>query len=321
MKKIEQLLSTGKPFDIDMSVCMKHAQVISSYIRPIEIFSWSSKPNYIQLTFKVSFIAICHQFNWDFMQNTLAKYLLADDVEIVELLERMDARTIAKWLSAYPKQERVRAKERAEILRDVGRVLRKDFGGDLQYFYECCEKATVSNIDFYAFLDKFEGYRTDPLKKKTNVLTHDLLKENIVSFEKGMQINPAIDYHIMRLYLRTGRVIPTDKAIFKYLEGAPNPRGALVKKLREAVSEAEANTAFYSKLNVADVNYIEWQIGRSICLNNKPICQNENKVISIPSDVSALCKGNCPYIDVCWAASVDKKFIDFEEPIYISKNY
>lgn len=321
MKKIESILGSGNVFFVDEIVCLQHAQIIKTYERPIEIFEWSSKPKYLQLAFKVAFISICHQFNWDFMQETLSSHLLENEVNFIDTIEKITAPTLSSWLKMYPKQERVRAKERAEILRDVGKVLRHKFKGDLKYFYECCKNAPLKNGELHKLLDNFLGYRTDPLRKKTNVLTHDLLKENILSFEDESNIEPAIDYHIMRLYVRSGRVVPSDKLVLNYLKGKPNPRGTLVRKLRESVSQAEKLMAHYSGLNVADVNYIEWQIGRSICLNINPICQEDEKVIILPNDVLSLSNGDCPYRDVCTAVNLDTSMIDIEEPVYISTNY
>ncbi len=321
MKTIEQVLSSGRAFYVDEIACMDHARVIHSYQRPVELFDWSGEPKHIQFAFKVAFISVCHQFNWDYLQSSISKYLLGDPTDIVNKLRNTKSTSIDELLKDYPKQERVRSKERAALLRDVGNVINLDFGGCLQRFYEKASSLSIQNGDFHSFMDRFEGYRTDSLRKKTNVLTHDLLKEGIVGFRPNEDVLPAIDYHIMRLYLRTGRVIPSDKVVFKFLTGSPNPRGALVKSLREAVSEAEVLTAYYSGLSVADVNYIEWQVGRSICLNDDPFCDREIIGKALPDDIASICSNHCPYSESCLAFNTDRRFILFEEPDYISTNY
>ncbi|MBD3653872.1 hypothetical protein [Kangiella sp.] len=327
MKKIEQILSTGNAFKVDNIACMQHAEVLKHYQRPAEFFTWSDRSLELQLAFKVAFISICHQFNWDFMQATLAAKLLKHETDFAEYLLSVKSTDLSDWLKKYPKQERVRAKERAFILRDVGKTLSEVYAGSLERFYEHCSRSFLDNSNnkqgesFHEIMDQFEGFRKDSLKKKTNVLSHDLIKENIVSFVDEENSQPAIDYHIMRLYIRTGRVIPTDPSLFKFLSGAPNPRGTLVRLLREAVAQAERLTAYYSGLNVADLNYIEWQIGRSICKNKAPVCQSLKFPSGFPDDVSKLCDNNCPYIEICLSYNQMSEFISFEEPLYVSTDY
>ena len=333
MSKVEQILSTGKAFHVDTIACMEHANVLKNYIRPEEKFLWSNLPKHIQLAFKVSFISICHQFNWDYMQDTLAENLLNKEQNIVDLLVSIKSTDIEHWLVDYPKKERIRAKERAEILRDVGQVFTKKYNGDLVLFYNECNRSVLGDEDknerseFHDIMDQFLGYNKDALRKKTNVLSHDLYKESIIEFKDDNNVKPAVDYHIMRTYMRTGRVIPADPVLFKFLEGAPNPRGSLVRQLRKTVSEAEKLTAFYAGLNVADVNYIEWQIGRSICVNNEPLCKKANKKFDTAKDIYPLCNGTCPFIETCQSYNDFSKFddlsrfIDFEEPKYISTDY
>lgn len=325
MKKIEQVLSTGSSFYVDSMACMLHAEKIKRYKRPAEYFSWSGKPPEIQLAFKVAFISICHQFNWDVMQNAVAKNLLDSSEDLVTTLCNVTSTDIENWLAHYPKKERIKAKERAKILRDVGNVFVSKYGGRLKEFYQECEQSNLKKKAgancFHKIMDSFLGYRTDLLRKKTNVLSHDLIKEKIVSFLDPENAQPAIDYHIMRLYIRTGRVVPADEAVFKFLEGTPNPRGSLVRQLREAVSSAEQLVAYYANLNVADVNYIEWQLARNICTNKDPSCKTLEKQNSIPADIIEICNEACPYVDICLSFNELPRFISFEEPIYISSDY
>jgi hypothetical protein len=325
MKSIEQVLSSGDSFSVDSMACMLHAQKIKNYKRPIEKFGWSDESKAIQLGFKVAFISICHQFNWDVMQNALAENLLLNPEKLIHTLNNIKASDLNSWLNHYPKKERIKAPERTKILKNVGKVLVEKFDGSLQLFYDTCTNSALdkqgSSESFHAIMDNFLGYRTDSLRKKTNVLSHDLIKEDIVRFKDPENANPAIDYHIMRLYLRTGRVIPNNEIIFKFLEGSPNPRGTLVRQLREAVSRAEQLTAYYSNLNVADVNYIEWQIARSVCTNKEPQCTSISDPLALPNDIRELCSSCCPYSEECISNNELPRFISFEEPIYISTDY
>ncbi|BEH15619.1 hypothetical protein [Marinobacter shengliensis] len=317
MKKIEDLLSK-ELFKIDPISCMEHAKVLRTYTRPIEALPWSSEDKPDQLIFKVAFISVCHQFNWDFLQSQIAEDLFKNRENILERLQVITAADVSDLLKDYPKQQRVRAKERAKLLRDIGTQIKNIFG-DKFNFYQEISKTKFSDGSFHKTFDTFIAYSEDPLRKKTNILSHELVKESIIRFEDEEFVKPAIDYHIMRVYLRTGRVVPTDPAIFQQLGKTPNPRGTLVRILRESVSEAEELTAFYAGINVADLNYIEWQVARSICTNINPGCTAT--VIGVPDDVKKLCSQGCPYNSFCTAFNFDKRFIELEEPKFISRMY
>lgn len=322
MKAIENILATNKAFLIDEMACMQHAKVIKNYLPTFLSTAWEAYPKDVQLGFKVAFISVCHQFNWDFLQKCLSENLLGSSYPLVYVLQNIRSIDLEDWLQDYPKKERIQAKMRAKILRDIGNTFARKFDSNLTIFHDTCSKAKLGDKTFEKLMDNFPAYKSDSLRKKTNVLSHDLIKEKIVIFEDPKEAEPAVDYHIMRLYLRTGRVVPTDKALFRFIEGSPNPRGSLVRQLRESTSKAVKLTAFYSDLNVADVNYIEWQIGRSICLNINPACKNHNfSTAELASDIIPLCRNQCPYINDCLSANTDPRFINFEEPRILTKEY
>lgn len=321
MKTIEQLLASGDAFRVDSAACMQHADILKPFRPELKKESWNAHPVAIQLVFKVAFISICHQFNWDFLQEKLSVHLLENPDDIVPALGKVTAPMISDWLASYPKQERVRPKERAALLRNVSKVLTNDFNADPIDFYKTCSMTKLDGKEFQQVMDRFEGYRTDKLRKKTNILSHDLLREGIIEFPDPENLEPAIDYHIMRLYLRTGRVLPTDRAVFRYLEGAPNPRGSLVRELRRVTAEAAKLTSFYSGVSIADLNFVEWQIGRSVCLNDEPRCDAPKESLELAPDVCLLAKVGCPYRQVCLSRNQLPSFMAFEEPNYVSSDY
>lgn len=320
MRRIDQVLG-GEGFFVDSMVCASAAENIKLYHADIEKAPWANLPLSTQLTFKLAFVSICHEFNWDFMQNTLAKHLLEKESgRLIDQLIKIDAKVLGKWLEEYPKPERIRGSERAALLRDFARKLSEHYGGDAGQIIELSGSCIAGENGFLARLDIFEAYGADPLRKKSNVLLHDLVRENIVRFHDEENIAPAVDYHIMRLYLRTGRVIPSSIEIANELKGKPRPRPRLVKLLRECVSEALKQTAFYAGLTVADVNYIEWQLGRAICLKDCPACQNQCFPGEVSEDVARLYQSSCPYIEFCEAYK-DEGFRALREPNFKTSFY
>ena len=146
---------------------------------------------------------------------------------------------------------------------------------------------------------------------------HDLVRERILGFSDTENIKPAVDYHLIRIYLRTGRVVPRSETVAEYLKGGAElpVTQRLDTLMREAVEEAVSLTAFYASLSVPDVNYIEWQLGRNVCTRDRPKCLDESDLTQIPSDVRALFLGPCPYFAFCpsyrdpsWRAMSEPEF-------------
>lgn len=313
MRRIDQILG-GNVFRIDLLACADSANIIKGYKANIDKAPWGKLPKHTQLAFKIAFISICHKFNWDFMQNTLAQHLLADDGnDIIEKLSNINARDLNLWLEDYEKPERIKAPERAAFLRDIGKKLKDNFNSNSLELFNNSKGYLGGPSGFISQLDSFNAFSEDPLRKKSYVLAHDLIREGILLFKDTDVVKPAIDYHIMRLYLRTGRVIPTSIEAMNELKGAPNPRPRFVKLLRSSVSEALTQTAYYAKLTIPDVNYIEWQIARSICIKDEPNCQKNREVNGLDPDISSMFNGTCPYISFC-EAYFDENWRSLEEP-------
>ncbi len=206
------------------------------------------------------------------------------------------------------------------MLRAIGTGLSSHFEGDAWALVGRSQDRLDGATGFLAQLDTFEPYRMDPLRKKSSVLIQDLVRERIVHFEDEVSIRPAVDYHIMRLYLRTGRVVPMHSVVVDVLKGKPRPRPRLVRLLREAVAEALQATARYAQLSVADVNYVEWQIGRAICDRRRPACTEPQPQVHIDRDVAALYDTKCPYLGFCHAFR-DAEWRKLSEPNFVSRFY
>lgn len=307
-------------FRIDELACVQAADAIRSYRASTDASPWGGLSAATQLTFKLAFVAICHQINWDFLQQRLAEHLLSDQEEMTHRLASVRAADVSRWLSGYPKPQRIQASDRAEMLRAIGAVLISELEGDAWNLVLRAAGQLDGATGFVAQLDLFEPYRGDPLRKKSNVLVQDLIRERIVRFHDELSIRPAVDYHIMRLYLRTGRVVPTQPVVAEILMGKPRPRARLVRLLREAVGDALQATAKYAGLSVSDVNYIEWQIGRAVCDRKRPACTDSTRDVAIARDVAALYETACPYIDFCQAVR-NPEWRKLSEPNFISRFY
>ena len=173
----------------------------------------------------------------------------------------------------------------------------------------------VSGI--YNWLASIPAFGADPLQKKSRILVHQLLAYRLLEVADPENILPAVDYHLMRLYVRTGRVVARRAQIVERLQGDRKvERIEFVTHLRRAVEEAMWHTASGARRPVNEVNHIEWQIGRSFCTRKEPRCEGpflEDK----PPDacVQALSSGSaaCPLRGDC-AGATDKSLRSIVDP-------
>jgi hypothetical protein len=195
-------------------------------------------------------------------------------------------------------------------LRNLGVTILQAFDGRVESLLGGPGTRLHGPDGFMQRLDRFEAFREDPLRKKSNVLVHEIVRDRIVTFDDSSEIAPAVDYHIMRLYLRSGRVIPLHLETLDLLKQDSIPRPRLVKLLREAVSEALSLTALYADRSIPEVNSLEWQIGREVCDRGRPNCRGGNVSIA---ERFGLATDECPYSNFCHAYA-DEEWRLLREP-------
>jgi hypothetical protein len=309
---IDRALS-GQPFAVDDLRCAEAAAIVRTTIIEPETAPWHIWPEARQLEFKLLFVSICHQINWDFLQSRLYAALRELDYPVSSQLRHISAPDVERWLAGYAKPERIRARERAQMVRETAttflRLMEEDRPGGPFH--------VPTNLGgkhgFYAWLQEFDAFRRDPVQKKSNVLVHELFLDKVICFVDPEHLRPAVDYHLIRLYLRTGRVYPTVREVMPFLLGAADsPRARLVQTLRSAICEAADKTAFYAKTNVAHLNRVEWQLGRATCTRTAPVCVG-TQAPAVQSAFGRYADGHCPYHAMC-RSYLDKSYGFFSEP-------
>jgi hypothetical protein len=262
----------GPAFRVDAMACASAAQIL----RGLDLAGRapdSDRPRSSELLLRLSVAAVCHQINWDFVSSRLA--LAFDEFQgDPRFLSSVTARHVAAWLAGYRRAERIRARERAAFLRDVGKIVVGRYSGDAELLLIESKGRLHGPGGLLARLDDFSAFSKDPLRKKSNVFAHEVIRDRLGQFADQDKIAPAVDYHIMRLYLRSGRVVPIHGMTFTLLKTSFAPRPRLVKLMREAVSEALSLTALYAGMSIPEVNELEWEIGRGVCERAKPQCES-----------------------------------------------
>ncbi|SFR79854.1 hypothetical protein [Sphingomonas jatrophae] len=308
----------GVPFAIDKFRCLEAARMLAKFKPDEEHFPWSLATPIAQVAFKTLFVSICHRMNWDVLQSALAEWMLPDTDRRLAEFAATSPKQIRELLATYARQERVLPHQRASMLRDTATTLLELSQSDGP-IRRLLKQPHLEGADgFYAQFGRIAAFQGDPLEKKLRVLAHDLHREGIMRFSDPQNLRPAVEYHLLRLYLRTGRVFPTRPAVVEALTGEPRPaRRRLVMLLRETVDQAMRDCAQYAGLDVATLNYLEWQLARTICISElgpewHPHCVNA-PAQELPHDVARLVAGPCPYGQSCRTLG-DRGYEWFNEP-------
>lgn len=298
MSGIERALA-GRPFTVDPTQCYLQGQRVQAFSPADETYPWSSAPIEAQIVFKLFFVSICHQINWDFLQRAMFETFFSPNYEeMVATAASARSQYIAHLLGGYHRKERIRATERAKYLRLTADTFISAFHGAPSQLV--AEGRVFGNNGLLEQLAKIPAFNEDPLAKKSNALAQELARERIIDFTDASRIPPAIDYHLIRLYLRTGRVVPKTQQVFLALRTGTTHRMRLVKLLREEVSAALSLTATSANLPVHELNYLEWQIARSRCEREFTNCDGNWPDTLMDASVLAL-DSACPLRHSCSA--------------------
>lgn len=89
-----------------------------------------------------------------------------------------------------------------------------------------------------------------------------------------------------------------------------------VAAVRHLCAELMLDICAYSGLNVNCINQIDWHIGRSICLQEKPDCNLEEKNHSGYVHIYSL-----SICDTCAAKCGNSDLLEMKEPVYKGSSY
>lgn len=278
-----------------------------------------------QIWCEIVFISICHQANWDRLHDRIIDIASnnLDEIQPSKLCKLSSKRFIDLFAQGLD-PDRMDVEERLKLLRGLGkRAVSWPTGDGLSWLNnECVGLSGKEGV--YSWLSNIPVFAVDPIQKKARVLVHQLLRYGLISITDPEHISPAVDYHLIRLYVRTARVWPESEEWEQRLKEGGKARVEPVTALRRAVEEAMYYTATGAELRVDELNHIEWQIARSFCLRQEPRC-HVGPLIEKPIDnaVAELsCKAGCacPLRTECVAAH-DAQFREVLDPQSVKSYY
>jgi len=261
--------------------------------------------------------AICHQINWDFLRKVVLDQTICNPTWILpESIQQISAKDVYKLLVAYDKPERIRAEERAKMLRSLGKMLSK-----LKCHYSEMFIDRTGNLRdkkfIFSVLNSMSAFSGDPEEKKIQLLLQNLSDYPELS-SLANYFKPAIDYHIMRLYLRRGLIIPQNQEAIAYLFSPEKQRKEkTVAAIRNLCSKVFKLINWLTKIDIKTINSIEWWIGRSVCKKKLADCN-----LSTPeTEWLHLYYNKCPFCESCYAYKYNNKYLTLTEPRYNGSSY
>ena len=289
---------------------------IIAKIIPTEKISFDTLPLDSAIACEIICAAICHKINWDFLRSEILKKT-NDRPEWLNpfYLKNINEQEVLYMLSNYKKKERIKAKERTEILNSLGEILLKKKNNFIDIL--CNEKHRLKDFDsITAYFKEIRAFSNDPEEKKLRLVIQK------ISHYEGFQplrnyISPTIDYHIIRSFLRRGLIIPRTIYAAQYIFDVSKGRKEnTIASLRKLCSSTIKNISAITTIDIYTINQIEWWIGRSVCLGESPDCTlryNDSQWLRPYFK-------KCPFYNVCMAIN-NKDYISLIEPKYTGNSY
>jgi len=211
-----------------------------------------------------------------------------------------------------------RVEERVEQLRDCARVLRREFGGDIMEVYGHSEGYIVRN-DGKGLLTLLKGFRaySDPVEKKSHLLLLYLDAAGVWKVKDPENLRVAVDYHLMRVALRSGIVQVEDEELADKLRHRRTVTIEEDFEVRQIVKEAYLSIILHSGHGAFQLDNMIWNLGRSYCFSDRdPICKDRSfqndRLCSFVRVTDYKEKRRCPLEGVC-LGRVDDRFREFAE--------
>lgn len=272
---------------------------------------------------EIVFVAVCHQTNWDRLHGHVMKIARSEPGKLdPSYLADLD-RDLTWGLLGAGLESRVHLGERSRILNLLGVSARERAVRDYLHGVMATPVFLGGPGGFYEFLDSLGPYAEDPLRKKARILVQQLARSELITPKDPELLAPAVDYHIIRLYMRTGRVYPARATGYRTYAESKLARPATLLSLRKAVEGAMQLTAEFASLRIDDLNHLEWQVARSFCTREEARCNKgplPAKLVDLPLVELSQERSGCPVGSACFGR-IDAHCRSLVEPRSASSFY
>jgi hypothetical protein len=195
-----------------------------------------------------------------------------------------------------------RGAERARLLRETAQALQQRYDGALDKLLAESE-GYLRRPDGKGVLDVFSmlpGYY-DPHLKKAFVLLKIWQRLGLWEAKDQQNLFIAVDYHLLRVALRSGIVQVQDEALAQRLRNQAPSTPEEEEAIRAPVKLAYKRIEELSGLDVFTLDEIFWTLGRSCCHYARPArcAECDFSHCSVRLSFTYDCTGCCPLADAC----------------------
>ncbi len=244
---------------------------------------------------------------WDYMVHAARRVMAQDpDYFMASHLAHVDGVTLRSLFSddGVPEHSTLdRVEERVMQWHDAAQVLLAFYDGDVMSLYEAGGRSLRGENGILARLAACKAY-SDPVEKKSFLFTMFAHKCGAWQVHDLACLKVAIDYHIMRIALRSGMIQVQDAELARRLKEREPVSAEEDNLVRNAVRDACDLLIEHSQHSVFDVDNILWMIGRNCCFYEyDPICGTHpcwrQKECSLLKGIAYGCPSLCVFDGVC----------------------
>jgi hypothetical protein len=254
---------------------------------------------------------------WDYLVRATRRVI--DQVASAEAMAAIDGDGLRTILSDHfePATSTVdRIDERLTQLHGVAEALLADYEGQAMNIYCQAGGLLRGPEGIFQRLAAIPAF-FDPLEKKAHLLTGQLDAAGVWPLDDPENLKVCMDYHAMRVALRTGIVEVTDPGLLVALKQQARVSDEINHVVRGVVSDACDRVIAYSGVSVFEFDKWIWHLGRSCCFyDHEPICGprscHKMDVCTYIAAVDYACPGRCSLDGIC-KGSRDEDYKSFWE--------
>lgn len=244
---------------------------------------------------------------WDYMIRA-ARRMMAQDPDYFSAsnMSRIASNDVRSMFSddLLPEHSTIdRVDERVAQLHDCAQVLLRLYEGDVCALHRQAEGRLQGKDGILRRMSAFRAY-SDPVQKKSFLFLMFAAKSGIWELADLGALKVAIDYHIMRIALRSGMIEVHDPNLAETLKAREEVKAEIDDQVREVVREGCDLLIKYSGHSVFDVDNILWMMGRDCCFyDHPPICGGnpcfKMDKCSFLRGIEYACPGRCLLDGIC----------------------
>lgn len=188
-----------------------------------------------------------------------------------------------------------RVEERLGQLHHCANLLLSDYAGDVNELHRRSGGRLAGEGGLMEALARFEPY-ADPIKKKSFVFLMMVSASGLWDLKDPQALRVPVDYHVMRVALRSGMVRVTDPQLARMLKKREPASERVDLLVRSRVEEACDLLVKASGRSVFEVDMVLWHVGRNCCFySHEPYCGRcpPEERCSLPEALGYDCRGAC----------------------------